>query len=294
MFMRVSNLSFSYSDSVAIIGGADFQLGRGWTGIIGPNAAGKSTLLRLIAGELEPSSGSPHFDGCAGSVLLQQSVEWLTPEIECFADASDPGSFRLCGELGLDPTEIERWPTLSPGERKRWQVGAALWNDPAVLMLDEPTDHAAPFPPSGKKGDTSHLNALPVRRISRRVGVAESGVETECAGRIAVTHSGISVHTVRLRQLSGGIPLLYQYHFVPCHERVIPPLMIWGVLCEVVLTDTIVIVDFEYHQIIRSHALSITQRQWVAHHGRMINVAPHVDEGEPFALFQRTRHEVCG
>ena len=141
MFMRVSNLSFSYSDSVAIIGGADFQLGRGWTGIVGPNGAGKSTLLRLIAGELEPSSGSIHFDGCAGSVLLHQSVEWLTPEIECFADAADVGSFRLFGELGLDPTEIERWPTLSPGERKRWQVGAALWNDPAVLMLDEPTDH---------------------------------------------------------------------------------------------------------------------------------------------------------
>ena len=38
-----------------------------------------------------------------------------------------------------------------------------------------------------KKGDTSHLDALPGRRISRGVGVPESGVETECAGRIAVT-----------------------------------------------------------------------------------------------------------
>src|SRR5690242_21747209 len=99
MFVRVSNLSFSYSDSIAIICGADFQLGRGWTGTVGPNGAGKSTLLRLIAGELEPSIGSIHFDGCASPVLLRQSIEWLTPEIARFANASDAGSFRLFGEL---------------------------------------------------------------------------------------------------------------------------------------------------------------------------------------------------
>ena len=142
MFVRVSNLSFSYSDSVAIIRDANFQITRGWTGIIGPNGAGKTTLMRLIAGELEPASGSVHFDGAnSGPVLLRQTVEDLTPAIERFADSRDGQSARLFGELGLRPEEISRWPTLSPGERKRWQVGAALWSDPAVLMLDEPTDH---------------------------------------------------------------------------------------------------------------------------------------------------------
>ena len=142
MFVRVSGLSFSYSDSVAIIREANFQLAPGWTGIVGPNGAGKTTLLRVIAGELEPSSGAVHFDGaCAGAVVLRQTVERLTPAIGRFAGASDGAASRLLGELGLDRSDIARWPTLSPGERKRWQVGAALWSDPSVLMLDEPTDH---------------------------------------------------------------------------------------------------------------------------------------------------------
>jgi ATPase subunit of ABC transporter with duplicated ATPase domains len=142
MFVRVSGLSFSYSDSVALIRDANFHIAPGWTGIVGPNGAGKTTLLRLVSGELEPSSGAVHFDGaCAGAILLQQTVERLTPAIERFAESSDGEAFRLFGELGLDRGDIARWPTLSPGERKRWQVGAALWNDPSVLMLDEPTDH---------------------------------------------------------------------------------------------------------------------------------------------------------
>jgi ATPase subunit of ABC transporter with duplicated ATPase domains len=142
MFVRVSNLSFSYSDSVAIIREANFQLTRGWSGIVGPNGAGKTTLMRLISGDLEPSSGTVHFDAAgAGVILLSQTVELLTSEIERFAASLDGDACRLFGELALRPEEILRWPTLSPGERKRWQVGAALWSDPAVLMLDEPTDH---------------------------------------------------------------------------------------------------------------------------------------------------------
>jgi len=140
MFVRVSNLSFSFSDSVAIIRDANFQIARGqntrsWTGIVGPNGAGKTTLMRLIAGELQPSSGSVHFDGAGRPILLRQTVENLTSDIERFAASLDGDACRLCGELALKPEDIPRWPTLSPGERKRWQVGAALWSDPGVLML---------------------------------------------------------------------------------------------------------------------------------------------------------------
>ena len=141
MFVRVSNLSFSYSESIAILRGANFQIASGWTGIVGSNGAGKTTLMRLIAGELEPVSGSVHLDGAGRPILLRQTVEELTPEIEHFAAAIDGHAYRLFGELALRPDDIARWPTLSPGERKRWQVGAALWSDPALLILDEPTDH---------------------------------------------------------------------------------------------------------------------------------------------------------
>src|SRR5579864_3636827 len=141
MFVRVAHLSFSFSDSFAIIRDANFQMTRGWTGIVGPNGAGKTTLMRLIAGELAPSSRSVHFDGTGSAILLRQTAEDLTSDIERFAASLDGDACRLFGELALKPEEIPRWLTLSPGERKRWQVGAALWSDPDVLMLDEPTDH---------------------------------------------------------------------------------------------------------------------------------------------------------
>src|ERR1700720_70626 len=97
MFARLSGLSFSYADSVSILADVTLTLAPGWTGVVGPNGAGKTTLLRLISGELAS-----------------------------FARALDGGARRIQGELRLDPATLSRWPTLSPGERKRWQVGAAL------------------------------------------------------------------------------------------------------------------------------------------------------------------------
>src|SRR5215472_13188913 len=147
---------------------------------------------------------------------------------------------------------------------------------------------------SVEKGDTSHFDALPFWRMRRCIGVVERGVKTECAGRITVTHTGISVRTAGSSQPSRGIPLLDQYDLVPRHERVIPPLMSWPVLCEVVLAYTIVIVDFEDHQVITRHGLPIAQCQRAAHYGRVINIAPHVDEGKPLAIVQSTRHDFGG
>ncbi|HRC56454.1 MAG TPA: ATP-binding cassette domain-containing protein, partial [Kofleriaceae bacterium] len=40
-----------------------------------------------------------------------------------------------------DPDALPRWTSLSPGERKRWQLAAALADDPDLLLLDEPTNH---------------------------------------------------------------------------------------------------------------------------------------------------------
>src|ERR1700719_4304563 len=142
MFVRLSGLSFSYTDSVSTLKDVTITLATGWTGGVGPNGAGKTTLLRLIAGELELSGGHVNLDPPRGVIrACAQTVETTTPEIAAFARASDGVSRRIHGDLRLDALSLARWPTLSPGERKRWQVGAALGAEPAVLMLDEPTDH---------------------------------------------------------------------------------------------------------------------------------------------------------
>jgi ABC-type multidrug transport system ATPase subunit len=57
MFVRLAEVSFSYSDSIPILRDVSMQLAPGWTGVVGPNGAGKTTLIRLISGELEPARG---------------------------------------------------------------------------------------------------------------------------------------------------------------------------------------------------------------------------------------------
>jgi len=140
--LRAQRVSFSFSDAVPVFTHADFHLTEGWTGLVGPNGAGKSTLLRLLAGELSPTEGhlQREPEPCT-LVLCPQSVEVLGPEISAFAASNEARGHRLFGQLRLRPEDLSRWETLSPGERKRWQIGAALAGEPDVLLLDEPTNH---------------------------------------------------------------------------------------------------------------------------------------------------------
>ncbi len=138
--MRLVRVSFSYVEPV--LTQASLTLTRGWTGIVGPNGAGKTTLLRLLTGELRPSAGQVERDPPGALVhLCSQRVEHLEPGVLRFAASRDPLACRWRGRLELDTVQLERWQTLSPGERRRWQIGAALAESPDVLLLDEPTNH---------------------------------------------------------------------------------------------------------------------------------------------------------
>jgi ATPase subunit of ABC transporter with duplicated ATPase domains len=135
--LRAHGVSFAFSDAVPLLTGVEFHLSPGWTGLVGANGAGKSTLLQLLAGTLQPGEGSfQHEPRDPLICLCPQSVEALSPGITAFADAWDALSRRVLGQLGLEPGTLERWSTLSPGERKRWQIGAALASEPDVLLLD--------------------------------------------------------------------------------------------------------------------------------------------------------------
>jgi len=138
--LRAHALASPYAN-VLSLSPIDLHLGPGWTGLVGPNGAGKTTLLRLLAGALAPAGGRVVRDPPDLSlVTCPQEVEACSPEIERFAATRGPAR-RLHGSLGLAPGELARWPSLSPGERKRWQIGAALAAEPDVLLLDEPTNH---------------------------------------------------------------------------------------------------------------------------------------------------------
>jgi ATPase subunit of ABC transporter with duplicated ATPase domains len=131
----------AFGDTVLFDDG-ELHVVRGWTGIVGETGSGKTTLLRVLAGELRPDSGSIQIEPRdARSLLVPQSVDVLTGAVRRFSAADDADAFALRGRLELDAAMLDRWETLSPGERKRWQIGAALHDEPDVLLLDEPTNH---------------------------------------------------------------------------------------------------------------------------------------------------------
>ncbi len=120
---------------------------RAGTGSSAPTAPARQHCLRVLAGQLAPTEGSVRRDPRGASVALcVQEVDELPEDVVSLARDDEGGGNRrlaaeLRGRLGLDPDAIERWPSLSPGERKRWQIGAALAREPEILLLDEPTNH---------------------------------------------------------------------------------------------------------------------------------------------------------
>ncbi|MDP3151857.1 MAG: ATP-binding cassette domain-containing protein [Archangium sp.] len=139
--LRAQRLSFSYAER-PLLDDVTFHLTPGWTGLVGANGSGKTTLLRLLLKELTPTSGHLKVEPeGARTRWCAQRVEEKDAEIDGFAWANDRLARQLHGRLRLRPELLERWPTLSPGERKRWQLGAVLWSEPEVLLLDEPSNH---------------------------------------------------------------------------------------------------------------------------------------------------------
>src|SRR5690606_2262212 len=113
----------------------------GWTALVGDNGAGKSTLLQLAAGQLAPSRGHVRRTRVDTIAFVEQRVDELAPAVEELAWRDDRDAARWRARLGLDPGELARWPTLSPGERKRWQLAAALSTEPDLVIVDEPSNH---------------------------------------------------------------------------------------------------------------------------------------------------------
>jgi ATPase subunit of ABC transporter with duplicated ATPase domains len=137
MSILIRNLSFSY-DSHPVFSGLSLDFSEGWTALIGPNGSGKSTLLNLIAGRLSPDKGkisAPDITFCPQDAERPPS---------CFFDPetlNNPDFFALLGRLEIADDWIERWETLSGGEKKRCLIADVLSRKPDALILDEPANH---------------------------------------------------------------------------------------------------------------------------------------------------------
>jgi ATPase subunit of ABC transporter with duplicated ATPase domains len=143
--IRIERLAFAYSDLVPLLSDVELHLTRGFTGVVGSNGSGKSTLLGLIAGALAPTAGRVHLEPRDALIArCPQDVDRMPPDAGELAERGDADAGRWRAVLALDPDQLARWPTLSPGERRRWQLGGALARGPDILLLDEPTNHVDP------------------------------------------------------------------------------------------------------------------------------------------------------
>ncbi|RLV04489.1 ABC transporter [Streptomyces griseocarneus] len=164
-----SNLSFAWPDETPVFQDLSFTVGSGRTGLVAPNGTGKSTLLKLIAGDLRPRAGSVSVAGILG--YLPQSLpltgDLTVAEVLGVAaiiraiDAVESGDvdekhFTTIGDdwdieertraqldrLGLGGLALERTlSTLSGGQAVTLGLAAQLLRQPDVLLLDEPTNN---------------------------------------------------------------------------------------------------------------------------------------------------------
>ena len=138
--IRFCDVSFTYDAMTSpLIKGLSLDLGRGWTGIIGANGAGKTTILKLATGQISPQKGSVTFS--ENAVYCRQRTDEMPPLLNELVVSTDSDACRIRGQLNVDIDWRERWDTLSHGERKRAQIAVALWGRPGVLAVDEPTNH---------------------------------------------------------------------------------------------------------------------------------------------------------
>ena len=160
--LSVRNLVKVYPGPVTALQGVSLDIGTGMFGLLGPNGAGKSTFMRILAGVLEPTSGSVSLDG--RDVLAEPEALWsvlgylpqdfgffphLTGQamleylLELKGVASGKETRKLAASLlervNLAYAAKRKVKEYSGGMRQRLGIAQAVAGDPRLIIVDEPT-----------------------------------------------------------------------------------------------------------------------------------------------------------
>ena len=164
--ITLSHLSWSAPDGRPFFSNLDLSFGAERAGLVGRNGVGKTTLLKLISGEIRPLSGTISVNGSLG--VLRQSVQVAPQETVAdlfgatgalavlrLAEAGDATADELASadwmleariaralnRTGLDVRAETPLAVLSGGQRTRAGLAALIFAEPDFLLLDEPTNN---------------------------------------------------------------------------------------------------------------------------------------------------------
>lgn len=160
MELAFDRLTKEYDAKIAV-DRVSAALGPGVHGLLGANGAGKTTLMRMACGVLRPTSGEVRFDGAPIERMggeYRALLGYLPQDFGYYPEftaldfmeymaalkgigrrAARERSLELLSAVGLAGEERRRIRTFSGGMKQRLGIAQAVLNDPAVLVLDEPT-----------------------------------------------------------------------------------------------------------------------------------------------------------
>ena len=164
--IEARNLCKRYGD-LAAVEDISFKVEPGQVlGFLGPNGAGKSTTMKMIAGFLTPTSGSARVCGhdvVADPIAAKRALGYLAEGAPSYGEMTSRQFLEFVAEargvsgarraqrledvierLHLHKVLEQTIETLSKGFKRRVGLAQALVHDPAVLILDEPTDGLDP------------------------------------------------------------------------------------------------------------------------------------------------------
>jgi len=164
--IRVDDLTRTYGDFTAV-DRVSFGIEQGEiVGLLGHNGAGKTTIMKMLTGFLEPTSGSMEIDGLdpvLQPLEVKKKIGYLPENCPVYPEMSvidyldyaaclhgldsetRPGCLRDTIErIGLTDRALQPITTLSRGFRQRVGVAQAILHRPKILILDEPTNGLDP------------------------------------------------------------------------------------------------------------------------------------------------------
>jgi len=140
LFVRFHHVTFAYPSGVEpLFSDLSLHLPAGWSGVVGANGTGKTTLLKLATGQLTSDAGA--IEAPTRTVYCPQRTDDPPGQFKEFIQTQTKSAWSIRDMLGVEADWPNRWKTLSHGERKRAQIATALWLEPEVLAVDEPTNH---------------------------------------------------------------------------------------------------------------------------------------------------------